>query len=122
LPQTERSQEGAKGREGTDSETEKKPSREEQKVSGREGGREGTGEGSSAREVSGSKVKSAKEAVLRDPKVARKDFEQKIADKALSNAKKNPRSDRERGRDGHHCWCLPRSFACRREKHRFHSC
>jgi hypothetical protein len=92
LPQTERSQEGAKGREGTDSETEKKPSGEEQKVSGREVESEGTGEGSSAREVSGSKVKSAKEAVLRDPKVARKDFEQKIADKAISNAKKNPRS------------------------------
>jgi hypothetical protein len=92
LPQTEISQEEAKGREGTDSETEKKPSGEEQKVSGREVESEGTGEGSSAREVSGSKVQSAKEAVLKEPNASRKAFEQEIAAKALSNAKKNPKS------------------------------
>jgi hypothetical protein len=92
LPQIEESQEEAKGKEGTSSETEKKPLEENQKVSEREGEKGETGKDSSASKVSGSKVKSAKEAVLKDPEVARKAFEQEIAAKAISNAKKNPKS------------------------------
>jgi hypothetical protein len=92
LPQIEESQEEAKGKEGTSSKTEKKPLEENQKVSEREGEKGETGKDSSASKVSRSKVQSAKEAVLKDPNASRKAFEQEIAAKALSNAKKNPKS------------------------------
>jgi len=91
LPQEER--EGSEeGEEKTASETGKKSSGDSQTVSGKEEEKGETGMVARSEKVSKSKVQSAKEAILRDPERARKAFEQEIAAKAISNAKKNPKS------------------------------
>jgi len=91
LPQEER--EGSEeGEEKTASETGKESSGDSQTVSGKEEEKGETGMVARSERVSESKVQSAKEAILRDPERARKAFEQEIAAKAISNAKKNPKS------------------------------
>ncbi len=99
LPQEEEREGSEEGEEKTASETGKKSSGDSQTVSGKDEEKSGkdeekreTGEVARSERVSESKVQSAKEAILRDPERARKAFEQEIAAKAISNAKKNPKS------------------------------
>ncbi|MFA0743187.1 MAG: hypothetical protein DFNUSKGM_003321, partial [Candidatus Fervidibacter sacchari] len=97
LPQEEESE--GREEEKTASETGKESSGDSQTVSGKDEEKSGkdeekreTGEVARSERVSESKVQSAKETILKYPERARKVFEQEIAAKAISNAKKNPKS------------------------------
>jgi hypothetical protein len=91
LPQDEES-EGEEGEEKTASETGKESSGDSQTVSGKEEEERETRKVARRERISGSKFQSAKEAILKDPESARKAFEREIAAKAISCAKKNPKS------------------------------
>jgi len=89
---------------------------EEEKPEGKASGAE-----VSSRSEKTTAKEAAKRLVERDPELARKVFEGEIAVRAISGAKKNPKSV-GKGNEwfGDNRWCISRSFASRREKHRFH--